>query len=74
MYGLFAGDVYYPGGGMNDYKGSFHSIEEAEAFFRKGGTYGIRNEYMQIWEWAQVVDLKTMEVILVLSSSSLELR
>ena len=29
MYLLFAGDFYYPGGGMNDLVGSFDSVEEA---------------------------------------------
>ena len=28
-YFLFMGDVYYPNGGMNDYKGSFDTLNEA---------------------------------------------
>jgi hypothetical protein len=30
-YLLFLGDCYYPGGGWNDFKGSFDTIEEAWA-------------------------------------------
>tara|TARA_R110000868_G_C10605534_1_gene740907 strand:- start:175 stop:342 length:168 start_codon:yes stop_codon:yes gene_type:complete len=31
MYFLFAGDTYYPAGGMNDLVGTFASIDEARA-------------------------------------------
>lgn len=30
MYHLFVGDDYYPSGGMNDYRGSFPSLEACE--------------------------------------------
>lgn len=29
MYIVFAGQNYYPGGGMNDYKAVFESLEDA---------------------------------------------
>ena len=34
-YLLFGGDTYYPTGGMNDFCGSFDTIEEAEECAKK---------------------------------------
>ena len=31
-YLLFAGDNYYPGGGFNDYRGRFETLEDALAW------------------------------------------
>jgi hypothetical protein len=31
MFLLFIGYNYYPSGGWHDYKGSFHTLDEAEA-------------------------------------------
>ena len=33
MFHLFTFDEYYPGGGMEDYRGSFPTVEEAQAAF-----------------------------------------
>ncbi len=31
-YWLFTWDDYYPSGGMNDYRSSFHTVEEAKTY------------------------------------------
>lgn len=31
MFLLFAYDTYYPSGGWNDFRGAFHTLEEAKA-------------------------------------------
>lgn len=58
MYALFYGDVYYPEGGSNDFKGWFPTIDDANAAWElledKLGMWGhIANDQMQI-----VVDIK----------------
>lgn len=60
MYALFAGKVYYPGGGMNDFKGLFRSKEEAITFYKAGESYG---DITFHWEWAHVVEIETMKVV-----------
>lgn len=50
-YLLFAGDDYYPGGGWDDFMGSFDTIEECQAF----GTDTKRG-----FDWYQIVDTTTM--------------
>ena len=50
-YILFAGDQYYPGGGMEDFRGTFDTVEEARAAAGRG-----RSRY----DWAQVVDRETL--------------
>lgn len=47
MYHLFAGDDYYPMGGLGDYRGSFPTIEDAHA-----ATLSIR--YLDWWEIAAI--------------------
>ena len=36
-YLLFAGNHYYPGGGLSDYRGDFDSINDAADHFNAGG-------------------------------------
>ncbi len=43
---LFAGETYYPSGGMSDYRGAFDSIEEAKAALDR-----------EDWEWGQIAEL-----------------
>lgn len=50
-YLLFAGDIYYPGGGWDDFIGSFDTIEECQAF-GKDPSRGL--------DWYQIVDTTTM--------------
>ena len=36
MFALFAGDRYYPGGGWNDYVGTYPSLDDAYAAYIQG--------------------------------------
>lgn len=59
-YVLFAGADYYPSGGMEDIKGWFP--DEASAV--EAGRTTSTNRYMSPgYEWWQVVDSKTWEVV-----------
>lgn len=51
-YALFVGDYYYPGGGWDDYQGSFSSLEEAQVSYTPSA-----------WKWAHVVDLDTEVIV-----------
>lgn len=51
-YLVFAGDVYYPGGGWSDFKGSFDELEEALVFIS-----GLE------CEWWDIVDRETLEIV-----------
>lgn len=54
---LFAGDHYYPCGGMDDLKGSFNTIDEAVVEIK-------RNKWDDVnYHWYQIVDRDTMEII-----------
>ena len=57
-FALFAGDEYYPSGGMDDLVGRFDSVEEAVDFActheDPATGYG--------YDWYQVVDLTTFTV------------
>lgn len=54
-YLLFAGDPYQPGeGGVEDLKGSYDTIVEAELAFEADAREG---------DWGQVVEHSTMEVV-----------
>lgn len=65
-YLLFYGDIYYPQGGMDDYKNSFDSLEEAVIFV---DTYINENKIydtvQEEWEyrWAHVYDITTMNKV-----------
>ena len=50
-YALFAGDHYYPSGGMNDCIGRYETIELA------------REANNGAWDWFQIVDLETFTVV-----------
>jgi hypothetical protein len=51
-YALFAGDYYYPRGGLNDLVGQYETIEEAEAAVGE-----------RIVEWYHIVYLPTLVVV-----------
>lgn len=53
---LFAGDVYYPGGGWEDFRGSFPDIETANAI----GNHFLRADPTH--RWFHVVNIKTGEI------------
>ena len=54
-YLLFAGDYYYPSGGMNDFVDSFDSIEEAVA----------QHDKNFIDSWKHVYDCVEVRTVLV---------
>lgn len=52
MYLLFAGDTYYPYGGINDFKGRYNSLELAKQAAQKfDWAHIVRAEdFIEIWE------------------------
>jgi hypothetical protein len=46
---LFAGDFYYPLGGMDDFVEDFHTLEEAMVIGKQH-------------DWAHVLDTQTMQI------------
>ena len=59
-YAVFAGDDYYPSGGMRDLKGRFSTIEEAhEEATRAEAAYG--GGTRPVHDWWHIVDLETFE-------------
>jgi len=65
-YFVFAGEHYYPEGGMNDYRGSTTTIMEAIALVEQGQEtepgYKHRN-----WDWANIAerDAETGELVMI---------
>jgi hypothetical protein len=58
---VFAGDAYYPEGGMNDFHDDFDTLEEARSFEAK-----IKEEFKSIWKdswknfkWTEIWDSET---------------
>jgi hypothetical protein len=51
---LFAGDKYYPQKAWEEFRGDFDTIEEAK---EKG------IEYAKYFDWFQIVDIQTMEIV-----------
>lgn len=56
-YMLFYGDTYYPGGGINDHRGSFETIDEAKEF--------VKNLKWPA-DWAHIWDIVEKEKINIL--------
>lgn len=60
-YLLFAGNNYYPGGGMDDYIGAYTDIEEAmQEANRKEGILGNKRN---VYDWWHIANRTTMEVV-----------
>jgi len=58
---VFAGDSYYPEGGMNDFQEDFHTLEEAKSFESK-----IKEKFKLNWKdnwkdfkWTEIWDSET---------------
>lgn len=58
-YALFAGDNYYPAGGIEDLRGRFATHFEAQQAFDAGW----KNDGEEQYDWGHIVDLETFEVI-----------
>lgn len=55
---LFASDYYYPGGGWNDFQGSFESLDEAMDKARD--MLRLRDSYpRRLADWYHVIDAET---------------
>lgn len=52
-YLLFGGDVYYPAGGWDDFRGAFETIEAATA-----------EGYRRKFDWFHVVDRETLTQVM----------
>ena len=68
MFALFAGDRYYPGGGWNDFVGTFDSIEAAHDRYVKGPYAEDEPDedgYVAVYKygWGHVVDLYSANVV-----------
>ena len=57
-FALFAGEDYYPSGGMDDLVGRFDSVEEALVV-----AFTYEDENSRGYDWHQVVDLTTFTVV-----------
>jgi hypothetical protein len=44
-YMTFAGEYYYPSGGMNDFRGSFDTLDEAIGFIE-----ALDYDWMHVWD------------------------
>lgn len=51
---LFAGPDYYPGGGWDDFRGSFDTRQEAEDYYNAGGP----DKNYPKWDWYHIVDME----------------
>lgn len=60
-YWLFYGTVYYPSGGMKDYKGDYDTLEEAKAAFLKWAEeeWGLPTTFA----WCHIYDSEVKSII-----------
>lgn len=59
-YALFAGDTYYPSGGMNDFIKFSDDIEELKKFADDPEDEG---SAWPRFDWAHIVDMNTWEIV-----------
>lgn len=66
MYFLFAGDTFYPAGGMDDLVGTFATLEEARAAVAEPG---VDEDGFQIrYDWWQIATVRDGELGVVEAS------
>jgi hypothetical protein len=56
-YALFAGDNYYPCGGLRDLKGRFETLEDARVYVTTHLSYG------EFYDWWHIVDTETFTIV-----------
>ena len=56
-YWLFAGSYYYPSGGMGDFQESFDTKEELLNYYSREDDED--EEYINFFEWGQMLDTET---------------
>jgi hypothetical protein len=63
-YAVFAGETYYPRGGMEDFKESFDDFLEAIAHMHDiAGRYAKQDGKYDKYDWGHVADMTTGEII-----------
>ena len=65
MFALFAGEDYYPAGGMDDLIGVFDMPSEAQARFLRGYVIDEDDGEGSSYGWGHIVDTTTFEKVLV---------
>lgn len=63
-FALFCGQNYYPDGGINDYYGSYATLEEALAVAEDPNLLDPEYLFSLSIDWFQIVDVRTMQVVL----------
>lgn len=61
-YLLFAGDTYYPNGGLEDFIDRFETIEEAKIEALKSHNYSDMSGTW-IFDWWHIVDVNTLTIV-----------
>jgi hypothetical protein len=61
-YALFAGDNYYPCGGMSDFISKFATIEEAKREALRAHPHR-DNSGTWFFDWWQIVEIETFEIV-----------
>ena len=62
-FALFGGDEFYPGGGFDDFRGTFATLDEAVSH---GNLVLLDDEtatYTREVDWYHVVDLRIMRIV-----------
>jgi hypothetical protein len=54
-YMLFSGNQYYPAGGMDDFRGSFDTIDEAKSYIK----YDLVNDWYQLYD---IIECKLVDI------------
>jgi len=57
-YLAFYGDIYYPGGGMNDYIGSYESYDDAIKAIDEKHLENRPDDVSWEWAWKQIFDVE----------------
>jgi hypothetical protein len=60
---LFAGENYYPSGGMEDFINSFDSEQEAKDWYNKNQIAAKSNPDLEEYEWLHIWDCTESKII-----------
>jgi hypothetical protein len=63
-YLAFYGDNYYPGGGMNDFIGSYDSYDNAIQSLEEAHKKNRPDDLSWEWAWKQIFDLEQQILLL----------
>jgi hypothetical protein len=62
-YLAFYGDIYYAGGGMNDFIGDYDSVEDCEKAIKEQHVKNRPDDFEWEWAWKQIWDSQTRSFI-----------